>query len=78
MKKPTVKYLSALALAVGLGSMSMLAAPAEFGVQPHAQIGMITRYCLSIDPNACGFVKDNELMRQFARWLRLDQDRPRR
>ena len=71
MKKPTVKYLSALALAVGLGSMSMMAAPAEFGVQPHAQIGMVSRYCLSIDPNACGFVDVNELMRRFSRLLRL-------
>lgn len=61
MKKPTVKYLSALALAVGLGSMSMMAAPADSGVVPHAQI--VSRYCLSIDPNACGFVEVNEFLR---------------
>lgn len=75
MKKPTVKYLSALALAVGLGSSSMMAAPTEFGVQPHAQIGIVSRYCLSADQKACALADQvNELARQFARWLWPDWD----
>ena len=55
MKKPTVKYLSALALAIGLGSMSMLAAPTDFDVEPRAQFGHAFPLCLSADQHGCSF-----------------------
>lgn len=68
--KKTTRYLSALALAAGLGSMSAMATPDD-SPSVQAQFGFkLPPYCLSGDPNArCYNTERNWLMIELAKYF---------